>query len=134
MSRSASIRIPAMSWASYQAQTIGSARIHQFHTHFLAGKVGQEMVGRSAVLLPGLSISGVVLWWPRKILRMPVGSAAKYTFDLHNTVGILSFVFMLIFGLTGIFIHWEGPLDSGRIGFRTTRCRGRGCPLPALAR
>src|SRR5262249_13583342 len=44
--------------------------VHRFHTHFLAGKIGSAIVGWSAVGLLLLNLTGIVLWWRRKIGRI----------------------------------------------------------------
>lgn len=89
------------------------SKVHQFHTHLLAGEVGKQIAGWSAVLLLLLSITGIVLWWRAGIFRVRRGSAVRFNFELHNTVGVLSSVFLIIFAWTAICIHWERPV--GRI-------------------
>jgi len=84
------------------------AKVHQFHTHLLAGAVGSEVLGWAAVLLLFLAISGLVLWWPRKILTVNRSSTGrKIVFDLHNALGLYASIFLMVFALTGIGIHWE---------------------------
>ena len=63
----------------------------------------------AAVFLLFLSISGIVLWWRRKVLapnwRKPL---KKLNFDLHQALGIYSSFFLMIFSVTALVIHWEG--------------------------
>jgi uncharacterized iron-regulated membrane protein len=83
-------------------------KVHQFHTHLLAGQVGSEIMGWAGVFLLLLSLSGLILWWPRKIFTVKRRSPGRrMIFDLHNTIGIYSSIFLLIFAATGIVIHWE---------------------------
>jgi len=89
-------------------------KVHQFHTHLLGGEIADEITGWSSVLLLVLSITGIVLWWPRKLFRLRWslkaergGSAKRFNFELHNFVGILSSIVLLIFAWTGLCIHWE---------------------------
>jgi uncharacterized iron-regulated membrane protein len=83
---------------------------------FREGNLGQAVVSWATVGALFLLLSGVYLWWPVK--RMAIrGSAASrhFWFDIHNTVGILSLIFLLILTTTGIFIGFEdslGPLLS----------------------
>ena len=42
--------------------------VHLLHTRFVAGETGEMMVGGFSVAMLGLAITGMVLWWPRKIL------------------------------------------------------------------
>jgi uncharacterized iron-regulated membrane protein len=111
----------------YNGDVLGSAdqanhfanKVHQFHTHLLAGKLGGEVTGWSAVFLSVLSITGIILWWPRKLFRLrwtfsqeDGGSAKRFNFELHNLVGVLSSVFLFTFAWTAICIHWERQVDK----------------------
>lgn len=84
-------------------------KLHGFHTQFLAGRVGSNLVGWSGgVFLLFLSVTGLVLWWPHKLRVFRWSSfGTKFQYDLHNTVGFYASVFLLVFALTGIAIHWE---------------------------
>lgn len=82
--------------------------VHEFHTDLLLGARGAFVAMLMASVLILLSASGVVLWWPRKILRVNWrASGRRINFDLHNAVGFYSSVFMLLFGITGVIVHWQ---------------------------
>lgn len=86
--------------------------LHLLHTRLTAGKLGEAMVGWFSVAMLGLAITGVVLWWPRKILT--VGSAASWkrtNFDLHNVLGFYSSLVMLAITLSGVLIAFENTTD-----------------------
>ncbi len=84
--------------------------LHMLHTHLLAGRTGQAIVGWGALFLVFLSLSGLVLWWPAKVVKVEWGADAKrLVFDLHNTVGAISFLFLFVFAVTGAVIHWDRP-------------------------
>ena len=51
--------------------------LHLVHTRFVAGEVGEKMVGGFSVAMLGLAITGLVLWWPRKILSIGAASSWK---------------------------------------------------------
>jgi len=106
----------------YTGEVLGSAdqanhfanKVHQFHTHLLVGEIADEITGWSSVFLLLLSITGIILWWPRKLFRLRWnlsakngGSVKRFNFELHNFVGIVSSVVMLVFAWTAIGIHWE---------------------------
>lgn len=59
-----------------------------------------------------LSISGIVLWWPSKMFRIRRGPPLRFTFELRNTLGIVSSVFLLLFAWTAICIHWERKVNE----------------------
>jgi uncharacterized iron-regulated membrane protein len=55
-----------------------------------------------------LLISGAYLWWPSK--RFGIGGSirtAQFWFDLHNSFGIMSLVFVLLLVATGLVISFE---------------------------
>jgi uncharacterized iron-regulated membrane protein len=82
--------------------------VHEFHTDMLLGDRGAFIMMLIASLLILLSLSGIVLWWPRKILTVRwTASGRRINFDLHNAIGFYSFVFLLLFGVTGVVVHWQ---------------------------
>lgn len=101
----------------YTAHVLGERRsmsfstgVHELHTNLLTGEGGHGgiVLVVTVVLLILLSISGVILWWPRKIITVNwKASGKRVTFDLHNAVGFFSFAFMLLFAVTGIIIHGQ---------------------------
>ena len=87
-------------------------RVHSFHQRLAGGEVSDVIVGWTAVFQLLLSISGVVLWWRSKMFRIRRGSALRFTFQLHNTLGILSSVYFFLFAWTAICIHWERKVSE----------------------
>ena len=87
-------------------------RAHLLHTRFVAGEIGEKMVGGFSVAMLGLAITGLVLWWPRNILTVGSASSWKRTnFDLHNVFGFYSSLVMLFITLSGVLIAFEGVTD-----------------------
>jgi len=102
----------------YTGEVIGSLehansftkKVHQFHLNLLLQnrETGSLIQAWGSVLLIGLAITGIVLWWPRKLWSFGGRKATgRWSFDLHNVLGFYTSVFMLIFGITGVVIHWE---------------------------
>jgi uncharacterized iron-regulated membrane protein len=82
--------------------------VHEFHTDMLIGDRGAFIMMLIASLLILLSLSGIVLWWPRKIITIRWNaSGRRINFDLHNAIGFYSFVFLLLFGVTGVVVYWQ---------------------------
>jgi uncharacterized iron-regulated membrane protein len=95
------------------------AYVHRFHTRFLAADVGRTIVGWSAVCLLILSLTGIILWWQRKIGRFRWNSTgASFHFHMHQAVGIYAWAFLMVLSLTGIALHWER--EAGRLLDRLT--------------
>ena len=86
--------------------------VHLLHTRLVAGDIGEKMVGGFSVAMLGLATTGLVLWWPRKILRLgPASSWKRTNFDLHNVLGFYSSLVMLFITLSGVLIAFEGTTD-----------------------
>jgi uncharacterized iron-regulated membrane protein len=86
--------------------------VHLLHTRFLAGEVGEDVAGVFTVVMLFLACSGIVLWWPRKIVWPTTrGSWKRTNFDLHNTMGFYSSVVMVVIALAGVLIAFEHTLD-----------------------
>ncbi len=118
---SAQVQLPGHAESStvfvnqYTGQVLGkidgksfATAVHEFHTDMMLGDRGAFIMMLMAGLLILLSLSGVILWWPRKIITVRwSASGRRINFDLHNAIGFYSFVFMLLFGITGVVVHWQ---------------------------
>jgi uncharacterized iron-regulated membrane protein len=82
-------------------------KIHDLHVNFLSGKFGNQIVMWSTVGLLLLSLSGIVLWWPRRVFRFHLGATARTNRDLHLSVGFWSFLAMFAFSVTGLGLHHQ---------------------------
>ena len=55
-----------------------------------------------------LVLSGIYLWWPLKRVSIAAGATGRrFWFDVHNSVGIFSLVFLLVLTFTGLMIGFE---------------------------
>jgi uncharacterized iron-regulated membrane protein len=91
----------------------GFARdVHLLHTRFMGGKTGEYIVGAFTVVTLLMAISGLVLWWPRKIFNVKVArSWRRVNFDLHNVLGFYSAAVLVVTCLSGIIIAYEEVTD-----------------------
>lgn len=81
-------------------------KIHEIHINLAAGYLGSQFVTWSSVGLLCLSLSGLYLWWPRKIFRFAWRRALSRTnYDLHRTLGFWSSGAMFLFAVTGLNLH-----------------------------
>jgi uncharacterized iron-regulated membrane protein len=94
-------------------RTSGLARwIHVLHTRLLAGEAGEMFVGAVTALTFLMALSGVVLWWPRKVLGVKGGRPwRRVNFDLHNVLGFYSSLFLVFITLSGVIIAFEKYTD-----------------------
>ncbi len=87
-------------------------RIHDLHVNFLTGTVAGHpgsivvMFGTYSLLI--LSVTGIVLWFPRKVFRIHRSSPGpRLNRDLHMSLGFWSSLAMFAFALTGIGLHYQ---------------------------
>lgn len=85
--------------------------IHQAHQRLAMTshpQAGEEIIKWVGVIMLFLLLSGLYLWWPAKRIKVQRrASSRRFWFDLHNTVGIFSLVFLLALTITGVVIGFE---------------------------
>lgn len=138
------------------------AFILDLHDNLLAGPTGRIVNGIGAFAVLAVAISGMAIWWPgnktwRRSLTLHRGLGWKrLTWHLHSMLGFWSLGFVLILGLSGIYlcfaeqiqemadrlqpatvapgsvplvdqiIYWLAYLHFGRIGGIGIPCHGPG--------
>ena len=86
--------------------------IRNFHTHLLIQRrSGHIILTIAACCLLGLGLTGIVLWWPRKIFKLRGGPSHTVIFDLHQMLGLWSSACVVLFALTGIAIGLEDQVN-----------------------
>lgn len=100
----------------YTGQVLGSTedgsdwiiRVHDLHVNFLSGKAGNKIVTWSTVGLLLLSITGIIVWWPRFTFRFHRDSPLpRLNRDLHMSLGFWSSLAMFGFAITGLGLHYQ---------------------------
>ncbi|MBB6609888.1 PepSY domain-containing protein [Pontibacter sp. Tf4] len=89
--------------------------VMKMHRWLLMGdSVGRIIVGVSTIIFAILCLTGIVLWWPKKLRNWKQGLKIKTSgnwkrinHDLHNTFGFYSFILLLIMALTGLCWSFE---------------------------
>jgi uncharacterized iron-regulated membrane protein len=86
------------------------SKLLELHDDLLAGPTGRSVNGFGAVMLIVLALTGIVVWWPgiknwrrSLVLRRGVGWR-RFTWDLHSVIGFWLFAFILLFGLSGVYL------------------------------
>ncbi|HKR26543.1 MAG TPA: PepSY-associated TM helix domain-containing protein [Acidobacteriaceae bacterium] len=83
-------------------------KVHQFHLRLLAGRAGGNVVTAAAVLLLVQAITGIVLWWPRKLFTFGWRRSWRaLNLDVHQVLGLYTSAFLIVFALTALVIHWD---------------------------
>ena len=84
-------------------------------------ELGRPIVGIATIIFLILSISGIILWFPKKVKWKTVKAGFKIktsanwkriNHDLHNTLGFYSCLLILIMGITGLCWSFEGYRDG----------------------
>ncbi len=100
----------------YTGQILGSTedgsnwilKVHDLHVNFLSGKVGNQIVMWSTICLLLLSLTGIIVWWPRKVFRFHRTSPLpRLNRDLHMSIGFWSSLAMFAFAATGLGLHYQ---------------------------
>ncbi|WP_053990807.1 PepSY domain-containing protein [Mangrovimonas sp. TPBH4] len=90
------------------------------HAQLLAGPVGSWIVIISTIIFLIGSITGLILWWPKKWTKATRKASfqikwnAKFkrlNYDLHNVLGFYSLPFCIILSLTGLLIFFHPLMD-----------------------
>ena len=86
--------------------------VHAFHGEFLAGPIGEQVVGALAFVFVLSLVGGLVLWWPsrggwkRALTVKTSGTTPRVLHDVHNVSGAYLFLVLLICSLTAIPLIW----------------------------
>jgi uncharacterized iron-regulated membrane protein len=109
------------------------------HDNLLLGQTGRLVNGIAAIFVTILSLAGAFIWWPgiknwRRSLTIDwKANFPRFNWDLHNALGFWFFLFVLMWGISGIYFSfpryfdvlgnqttsWLAKLHFGRIGWFT---------------
>lgn len=93
----------------YSGRVLGSLSVLRFVlvAHALHEVSGPVMGCAALILIPSV-VSGLYLWWPLKRIKIALqGAERRLCFDLHNSVGFLSSLFLLVFSVTGAYMAFD---------------------------
>jgi uncharacterized iron-regulated membrane protein len=105
---------------SAESQATLARRLHVLHVELFAGKIGRAVVGAATIVAFFLVITGMILWWPDKLIAIHTAASWKrVNFDLHHALGIFASIVLLIITASGLVIHYDAltravkSLDAG---------------------
>ena len=96
-------------------------RIVDLHENLLTGSTGRIVNGIGAISLELLCLTGAVIWWPgmkywRRSLTVEWRAHfPRINWDLHSALGFWCFVFVTMWGLSGIYLVF--PNQFARVLF-----------------
>jgi uncharacterized iron-regulated membrane protein len=82
----------------------------KLHDDLLAGPTGRSINGVGAALTVIVALTGIAVWWPgiktwRRSLTVPRNVGwQRLIWSLHGVIGFWSFGFILLFGVSGIYL------------------------------
>jgi uncharacterized iron-regulated membrane protein len=90
----------------------------KLHDDLLADRTGRLVNGAGALLLTLLSLTGAIIWWPgvarwrrSMFVRWKV-SWPRFNWDLHSAIGFWMFLFVLMWGVSGIYLSYPAPFTD----------------------
>ncbi len=88
------------------------------HDNLLSGVMGRIVNGAGSMVLVFLSLTGAVVWWPgvknwRRSMRVNWDARfARLNWDLHSAAGFWFYLFVLVWGVSGILLCFPGAFDA----------------------
>ena len=87
------------------------AVLFQLHRRFMLGAPGEYAVGVAGIALAFMAVSGLVLWWPRKLkqaLRIRWdGNRVALSYDLHRCAGAVFALLLIVNAIIGITMTFD---------------------------
>lgn len=90
----------------------------RLHENLLAGTAGHFVNGIGGMCLTLLCLTGAMIWWPgtkhwRRSLTVDWSAHfARINWDLHSALGFWCFIFVLVWGISGIYFVFPQPFYS----------------------
>jgi uncharacterized iron-regulated membrane protein len=88
------------------------------HENLLFGTVGRAVNGVGAICVTLLCLTGAIIWWPgiahwrRSLTVNWKASFARVNWDLHSTFGFWCFLFVILWGVSGIYFAFPQPFNA----------------------
>src|SRR5690348_509827 len=88
------------------------------HDNLLSGRTGHLVNGIGGACVTLMCLSGIVIWWPgiekwRRSLTIDWKANFKsFNWSLHSALGFWSFLFILMWGISGIYLSWPARFNG----------------------
>jgi uncharacterized iron-regulated membrane protein len=98
-----------------ESQATLARRLHVLHVELFAGKTGRSIIGAITAIALFLVLTGIILWWPDKLVRISTGASWKrINFDLHHALGIVAALVLIVITASGLVIHYDALTNAVR--------------------
>ena len=90
----------------------------RLHDELLFDRTGRYWNGVGSAIMTVLVVSGLIVWWPgvnrwRRSLMIKTSSGwRRFNWDLHSALGFWLFLFMLMWGVSGIYLGIPQPFSD----------------------
>ena len=90
----------------------------KLHDDLLADRTGRLVNGAGAALFTLLCLTGAVIWWPgaarwwRSLFVWRRVGWKRFNWDLHSATGFWMFLFVLMWGVSGIYLSYAEPFTN----------------------
>lgn len=92
--------------------------VAELHDELLLGQTGRKINAVGSGVATALFVSGLVVWWPgvknwRRSLGVKRGTSwIRFNWDLHSALGFWSFLLLVLWGLSGIYLAYPDPFAA----------------------
>jgi uncharacterized iron-regulated membrane protein len=92
--------------------------IVQLHDDLLFNQTGRFWNGVGSAIATVVCLTGLVVWWPgksrwKRSLHIKRGSGwRRFNWDLHSAMGFWLFLFLLMWGISGIYLGIPQPFSD----------------------
>jgi uncharacterized iron-regulated membrane protein len=88
------------------------------HDNLLSGRTGHLVNGIGGACVSLLCLSGAVVWWPgierwrRSLVIDWKAGRNRFNWFLHSALGFWSLLFILMWGISGVYLAWPAPFHG----------------------
>ena len=92
--------------------------IVNLHANLLSGSTGRLVNGIGGICLTSLCLTGAIIWWPgvknwrRSLTVNWRAHFARISWDLHSALGFWCFLFILLWGISGIYLSFPQSFNG----------------------
>jgi uncharacterized iron-regulated membrane protein len=102
----------------------------RFHESLAMGPFGHGIVLLATTAALVLEVTGLVLWWKRKVIRVQTGAGwRRLMIDLHHATGAVGLLAMLTLAASGLFMATGLPRAHPTLRTVTRIHTARGFPV-----
>jgi uncharacterized iron-regulated membrane protein len=97
---------------------LGILWVTRLHDELLFDRTGKYVNGAASIGVTVLVLTGAIIWWPgisrwrRSVAVNLRGGWKRFNWDLHSAMGFWLFLFMLVWGVSGVYLGIPEPFSN----------------------